>query len=258
MEVKEIYANIAAFADDENDVIIDKGLVVFQRNRQTYECRLVETGGGIEVEYHGSRIPYKRFLAEELGRLSISQKRFGKSGRTFSRISTHDLFGRILSTLNLAASSAIETVREECHSRPFGETKLIFLTADAGHGKTALLRRLSQRFAAEYAERKSDMLLLHVDTQGRSFVRLEEAVAGDLGQLRISGLFYSGVIRLIRRGLLAIAIDGFDELLAEIGFYGRTVDLALSYGNWMAMESSLRLLAVPISRWKIIRHKRDC
>ena len=49
-------------------------------------------------------------------------------------------------------------------------------------------------------------------------MRLEEAVAGDLGQLRISGLFYSGVIRLIRRGLLAIAIDGFDELLAEIGF----------------------------------------
>jgi hypothetical protein len=55
------------------------------------------------------------------------------------------------------------------------------------------------------------------DTQGRSFVRLEEAVAGELGQLRVSGMFYSGVIRLIRRGLLAIAIDGFDELLAEVG-----------------------------------------
>jgi hypothetical protein len=46
---------------------------------------------------------------------------------------------------------------------------------------------------------------------------LEEAVARELGQLRISGLFYSGVVRLIRRGLLAIAIDGFDELLAEVG-----------------------------------------
>ena len=41
--------------------------------------------------------------------------------------------------------------------------------------------------------------------------------AAELGQLRVSGLFYSGVIRLIRRGLLAIAVDGFDELLAEVG-----------------------------------------
>ena len=218
MEVKEIYADIAAFADDENDVIIDKGLVVFQRNRQTYECRLVETGSGIEVEYDGSRIPYKRFLAEELGRLPILAEAIRQKRKDVQPyIDTQSVRSDSLDSKS-APSSAIETVRDECRSRPFGETKLIFLTADAGHGKTALLRRLSQRFASEYAERKSDMLLLHVDTQGRSFVRLEEAVAGDLGQLRISGLFYSGVIRLIRRGLLAIAIDGFDELLAEIGF----------------------------------------
>jgi len=64
---------------------------------------------------------------------------------------------------------------------------------------------------------KTDRLLFHIDTQGRSFVRLEEAVARDLGQLRIFGLFYPGVLRLVRRGLMALAIDGFDELLAEIG-----------------------------------------
>jgi hypothetical protein len=218
MEMKEIYADIAAFADDENDVIIDKGLVVFQRNRQTYECRLLETAEGVEVEYDHYRIPYKRFLAEELGRLSILAEAIRQKRKDVQPyIDTQAIRSDSLDS-KYAASSAIETVREECRSRPLGETKLIFLTADAGHGKTALLRRLSQRFATEYVERKSDMLLLHVDTQGRSFVRLEEAVAGDLGQLRISGLFYSGVIRLIRRGLLAIAIDGFDELLAEIGF----------------------------------------
>ena len=64
-----------------------------------------------------------------------------------------------------------------------GETKLVFLTADAGHGKTALLRRLTRQFATLYREGKTDRLLLHIDTQGRSFVRLEEAIARDLGQL---------------------------------------------------------------------------
>ena len=149
MEVKEIYADIAAFADDENDVIIDKGLVVFQRNRQTYECRLVETGDGIEVEYDGSRIPYKRFLAEELGRLSILAEAIRQKRKDVQPyIDTQSVRSDSLDSKS-AASSAIETVRDECRSRPFGETKLIFLTADAGHGKTALLRRLSQRFASE-------------------------------------------------------------------------------------------------------------
>jgi hypothetical protein len=113
--------------------------------------------------------------------------------------------------------SGIRMLTEECQSKIPGETKLIFLTADAGHGKTALLRRLTRQFATQYREGKSDSLLFHIDTQGRSFVRLEEAIARDLGQLRIFGLFYPGVIRLVRHGLLTLAIDGFDELLAEIG-----------------------------------------
>lgn len=218
MDLNEIYADVAAFADNEDDVIIEKGVLVFQRNRQTYECALEETASGVEVLFNGSRLPYRKFLAEELGRLTIlaeaiRQKRKDVSPYIDTQAQRTDSLDRTSQT-----ESALELLWQECQSRPFGETKLVFLTADAGHGKTALLRRMTQRFAAEYLAHRCDQLLLHIDTQGRSFIRLEEAVAGDLGQLRIGGLFYSGVIRLIRRGLLTIAIDGFDELLAEIGF----------------------------------------
>jgi NACHT domain len=115
------------------------------------------------------------------------------------------------------SGSALDILKSECTAWNAGATNLVFLTGDAGEGKTALLRRLTRAFAENYLAGRSKVVLLHVDTQGRSFVRLEEAVARDLGQLRISGLFYQGVVRLIRHGILAIAIDGFDELLAEIG-----------------------------------------
>jgi len=218
MDLSEIYSDIAAFADNENDVIIEKGLAVFQRNRQTYSCKLTETGSGVEVEFNGFHMPYRKFLAEELGRLSILAEAIKQKRRDV--MPYIDTQAQRTDSVDKAypLESAQELLWNECQSRPLGETKLIFLTADAGHGKTALLRRLTQRYAAAYIAHKSDKLLFHIDTQGRSFVRLEEAVAGDLGQLRVAGLFYSGVIRLIRRGLLAIAIDGFDELLAEIGF----------------------------------------
>src|ERR1035437_5737901 len=71
MDLKEILADIAAFADSEDAVQIDKGLAVFQRDRKTYECRLLETASGVEVDFDGRRLPYTRFLAEELGRMSI-------------------------------------------------------------------------------------------------------------------------------------------------------------------------------------------
>jgi hypothetical protein len=218
MDIQEIRQDIAAFADSEDDVIVERNLAVFQRNRVAYECKLVETGGDVEVEFNNFRLPYRKFLAEELGRLTVVAGAIRQKRKDVDPYI--DTLGSISTSLNetTGPESALELLWRECRSKPFGETKLTFLTADAGHGKTALLRRLSQQFAQQYLNGKIDMLLLHIDTQGRSFVRLEEAVARDLGQLRIAGLYYSGVIRLIRAGLLAFAVDGFDELLAEVGF----------------------------------------
>ena len=72
MTTEEIRADIAAFADDEESVLIDKSFIVFQRERQEYWCRLVEPAPGqVDIEVNDRRMPYYRFLAEELGRLSI-------------------------------------------------------------------------------------------------------------------------------------------------------------------------------------------
>ena len=218
MEIDEIRADIAAFADREEDVVIDKGMVVFERDRQTVECKLLQLpGGGVNVQIEGRTISYARFIGEELGRMSvlaeaIKQKRPDVEPYIDTQASLIDTSGS-----KEEPASALGLLSERCDETVLGETRLIFLTADAGEGKTALLRRLTRCVADRYTEGKSTWLLLHVDTQGRSFVRLEEAVAKDLGQLRISGLFYSGIIRLVRHGLVKIAVDGFDELLAEIG-----------------------------------------
>ena len=218
MDVDEIRADIAAFADREEDVVFDNGMVVYERDRQTVECTLLQSpGGDVNVQLNGRTIPYSRFIGEELGRLSvlaeaIKQKRPDVAPYVDTQATLVDDSGS-----KDEPTSALELLRERCGENLFGETRLIFLTADAGEGKTALLRRLTRSVADRYTSGKSAWLLLHVDTQGRSFVRLEEAVAKDLGQLRISGLFYSGIIRLVRHGLVKIAVDGFDELLAEIG-----------------------------------------
>ena len=220
MNIKDIQEDIAAFADNEESVFFAPGgKILFERNRQLVECQLLEASPGeVEVEHNGVRMQYLSFLGEELGRLSIlahavQQKRPAPT----PYIDTHSIFTDSIGNVQADRASATETLRKACSDRVPGETRLIFLTADAGEGKTAVLRKLANSVANNYMQNKCKWLLLHIDTQGRSFVRLEEAVAGELGKLRIAGLFYPGVIRLIKNGLLAIAIDGFDELLAEIG-----------------------------------------
>ena len=214
MDIEEIRADIAAFADREEDVVIDNGLVVFERDRQTIECTLIESpGGAVDVRLENRTMSYSQFIGEELGRLSvlaaaIKQKRLDVVPYVDTQASLND---------TNVLTSGLGLLRKHCEEKNVGATRLIFLTADAGEGKTALLRRLTRHVADCYSAGTNHWLLLHVDTQGRSFVRLEEAVAKDLGQLRISGLFYSGIIRLVRHGLVTIAVDGFDELLAEIG-----------------------------------------
>ena len=178
MDIEEIRADIAAFADREEDVIIDKGTVVFERDRQTVECQLIESPGGtVEVRLNNTTMPYSKFIGEELGRLSvlaeaIKQKRLDVVPYVDTQASLNDTNDR---------TSALELLRSQCEERNVGATRLIFLTADAGEGKTALLRRLTRHAADSYSAGMNNWLLLHVDTQGRSFVRLEEAVAKDLG-----------------------------------------------------------------------------
>ena len=63
-EIKEIRADIAAFADNEENVLVDKGTIVFERDRELFECQLSELLGQVDVAYGGTKMPYFRFLAE--------------------------------------------------------------------------------------------------------------------------------------------------------------------------------------------------
>src|SRR5215469_6652688 len=121
MDLNDIFQDIAACADDENDVIIEKGLAVFQRNRQTYECRLLETPRGIEVAFNGATLPYKKFLAEELGRLTILAEAIRQKRKDIDPyIDTKAVRTDSLDEKS-QVTSAIEAVSTECTSRPLGE-----------------------------------------------------------------------------------------------------------------------------------------
>lgn len=99
-----------------------------------------------------------------------------------------------------------------------GRTRLVFVTADAGSGKTTALRELVRRQAVEYLRGESTHLYLYINAQGRALARFNEAMAVELQDLRTS-LTYHAVAPLVREGILVPVVDGFDELIGTQGGY---------------------------------------
>jgi hypothetical protein len=97
-------------------------------------------------------------------------------------------------------------------------TKVIFVTADAGVGKTSLLTEAVRRKASEYALGRTNDLWLYVNAQGSRLARLDQALAASLDDVR-APFTYHAAASLVRCQALVLVIDGFDELVSAPGTY---------------------------------------
>jgi hypothetical protein len=213
----EIRADLSAFADDDEEVIVDRsGECLLVRGGEEITFKLVEDETRLLVEHQDTRLSYRDFVAHRLAKLDVLAERI-----VAKRLPVTPYIDGC-GTLEAAgadpmAGGALELLDAECSRHVPFVSRVLFVTADAGQGKTALLRQFQHEQARHYMEGNATYLFWHVDLQGRQLLRLSEALMGDLADLRFSGLWMPGVIRLLRHRALVLAIDGFDELAAEQG-----------------------------------------
>ncbi|SMO85452.1 hypothetical protein [Propioniciclava tarda] len=218
MILDDIYLDLSAFADDEQDVVIENdGSFLLVREGRDIAGKLVETESGVFVELGADRIPYRQFLIRTLGRLDVFATRIlQRKGEVPSFVEGPAVVFHPAEA-PVAVSSALLALEDECATGSPFATRISFITADAGLGKTALLQQMQARRAQQFLEGRSGFIFWHLDLQGRQLLRLSEALMGDLGDLRMYGLWMPGLIRLMKHRALVLAIDGFDELSAEQG-----------------------------------------
>lgn len=217
-DLSQIISDLSAFADDDEDVAVDNtGALVLVRNGVDISARLIEdVDHGLLVEIDGQRVPYNRFLTHHLARLDVFAERL--LAKRSAPPNFIDGPGRLDSARDDPQEApAYSLLTEECRSGSPFATRVVFITADAGHGKTVLLRQHQNQQAEAFLEGHASYLFWHVDLQGRQLVRLSEALMGDLGDLRVTGLWMPAILKLIQMRAIVLAIDGFDELAAEQG-----------------------------------------
>ncbi|TFV58308.1 hypothetical protein E4P41_13230 [Geodermatophilus sp. DF01-2] len=97
-------------------------------------------------------------------------------------------------------------------------TNVVFVAADAGLGKTVLLKQVVRDQARRYLAGEVTSLWLYVDAQARRLAALDEAMAGELDRIRAK-FSYDAAVPLVRTGALTLVVDGFDELIGSVGAY---------------------------------------
>lgn len=217
-EFTEVAEDLAAFADEESDAAVDSdGSFIIQRNgAELSGVFRRDAGGALLVDIDGTTITYRRFLTHTLARLDIlaqrlSERRTGVKGFIDAPVTLQR------AAEDISTGLALDVLHRQCKDLPPFASRVTFITADAGHGKTALLREHQYVQAQRFLRNESHYLFWHLDLQGRQLLRLSEALMGDLAELRLAGLWMPAVVRLMRHGALVIGIDGFDELAAEQG-----------------------------------------
>lgn len=238
MTREDIKSDILAFADDDSDVLFEaNGVVIFYKNGSLQTCQITTNSEGNRiVTYQDEQFSYRTFIARKLANLELFARKVNEKRKPIDGFV--DSPAMLKSVYTETRNTALELLGQECDNFLEFGSKISFITADAGHGKSALLKQYQYLQAKRYLENQSSYLFWHIDLQGRDLVRLPEAIMFDLGELRLPGLYYSSVINLIQKRYIILAIDGFDELAAEIGGMNAVSSLA-NFINEMQGQGTL-------------------
>jgi len=217
MNKLQIERDFRAFSDNETDVVLDpsSGEVMYYKNGSEQICKLITEGGNDVVEFQGTRISYRTFIAKHLAKLDLFAQKIMEKRQVSSTYVDSEAV--IIRSKGQSVGTGLELMKNECDSFLEFGTKVNFVTADAGLGKSMLFKQFQYQQAQRYSLNDTSYLFWHVDLQGRNLVRLAEAIMYDLGELRLPGLYYPSILNLIQKRMIILGIDGFDELAAEIG-----------------------------------------
>lgn len=241
MDIQTFQHILTAFADSPADMDLKKGTLLVQVRDEVIEASISQRQGDLIVTENDDSMPANRWIIQRVARLPLLADRILSHVPEESNFVAPD--GFILDHIDDAptddpqyAADAAKTTLEVLDRRPGGAASVLYLTSDAGEGKTTVISHLARHQAKKYKDKQTDWLIVPVSLGGRTFMRFDDVIVGALmNRLRFNLLFYDAFLELVRLGVLVPALDGFEEMFVE----GAAGDAMSALGNLMqALQSS--------------------
>ena len=221
MQITDFKSIVLTFADPGSELLFDKAQVVISVNGDLITANITTKSGDVYVDEGSGQEPASKWILTRLARLPLLASRLRES------VPPTDYFvspsASLLPTLEkgpqeqvTSTDDALRTMLQTIGDRSPLETMVLYVTSDAGEGKTSLINELARAQAQLFAENKSDWLLVPIPLGGRHFLRFDDITVGALqNRYRFPFLYYNSFLALVKMGVLVPAFDGFEEMFVE-------------------------------------------
>jgi hypothetical protein len=248
MQANEFARILSTFTDTPADVDVKRGTVVLQLRDEIIEANLVRRDGAIWIEEGGQELSGTSWVIKRIARIPLLADRilaYTPLTENFVNPSGHllDELERIKANAETTELDAEAALRKIAGRRSIGTSSVLYLTSDAGEGKTTLINQLARKQALAYKDRTSDWLLVPIPLGGRAFLRFDELIISALvNRYRFQFLYFEAFIELVRLGAIVPAFDGFEEMFIE-GSSGEAVSALGSLLGQLASDGSIVVAA---------------
>ena len=240
MTAQELRQVVQKFADRPVDVEIGERTLMAELQGQIVEVSLKQSGGLLYCIEGGREELAEQWVIRRLGNLDIL------ANRILEFVQQDNMLVPVRAKLTGVSDDegkevlqSMQDVVKELptivNGLPAASTNVIYLTSDAGEGKTCVMEALARFQARAFLDRQTDWLLLPIGLAGRPFMRLDEVIVAALANhFRFRYLYYEALLELVKRKAVVLGLDGFEEMFIE----SQTGEVASSLGNLVARLES--------------------
>ncbi len=223
MQITDFKSIVTTFADPGSEILFEKAKLLIAVNGELIDVSITTRDGDVFIIEDGSvsAIPASTWILTRLAKLSLLAARLRDGvGQTQMFVSPS---AKLLPSLEvrpegtvIPTEDALNTTLEALHDRSPLETTILYITSDAGEGKTFLINQMAKEQAQRFMDGKADWLMVPIPLGGKHFLRFDDITVGALqNRYRFPFLYYDSFLALVRMGVLVPAFDGFEEMFVE-------------------------------------------
>ena len=212
---------VTTFLDSHDRLDTDRGELAIQLGADVITGTLRTHDGSLFVSEDGFETRAEEWIVNRLAMIPMLADRILTAIPEIATFVTPrgeflDELDRSPNDATVSVEDAMKTVWEFLNRRPGGTCSVLYLTSDAGEGKTTVIQELARLQAERYKKKEVDWLLVPINLGGKPFLRFDDIVVASLvNQLRFQRLYFDAFIELVRMGVLVPALDGFEEIFIE-------------------------------------------
>jgi len=221
MNKQEFSRVVSTFADTPGDIDWTANRLLVQIRDDVIEAELTVDQGDLFVcEPQGSPIRAYDWIVRRVARIEQLAQRILDyiPEEPYFVVPTGDYLDNLdedPTETEQDSPNVISTLDETLSRQPAGISSVVYLTSDAGEGKTTTINNLARVKANQYQKHETSWLAIPIALGGRPFMRLDDIVVAEMSNRYRFPIYFQAFLELVKLNVIVPALDGFEEVFEE-------------------------------------------